>query len=263
MPFQSSSLGERAFEIVLARRVAARRGRDAVVRAARLHADHRAPDALAGRVPARSSQRRIEVIERDRNIGLIERPECKRRWQSEPWEDKEQSRAARPGCSTGARTRSLWFGADGEPRADDREPAGRPAAHGRRRGVGGAPAAGPGRGPGATCWRRSSPTSTCRSSPSTATSRPAWTSARQWERTWDLQREEDATGKKPGHRGPAEVRGRRLPEAVVLAAPRQARRAQGAVHLLPRRQPRQRPELPADRLGRLGPPGAGGGADRR
>ena len=27
-------------------------------------------------------------IESNRNIGLIERPECKRRWQSEPWEEQ-------------------------------------------------------------------------------------------------------------------------------------------------------------------------------
>ena len=31
-------------------------------------------------------ERRIELIESDRNIGLIERPEYKRRWQWEPWE---------------------------------------------------------------------------------------------------------------------------------------------------------------------------------
>ena len=29
-------------------------------------------------------ERRIEIIESNSNIGLIERPECKRRWQSEP-----------------------------------------------------------------------------------------------------------------------------------------------------------------------------------
>ena len=40
----------------------------------------------------------------------------------------------------------------------------------------------------------------------------------------------------PAHPGPAEVRRRRLPEAVLLAPPRQARRAQGAFHLLPRRK---------------------------
>ena len=33
-----------------------------------------------------------------------------------------------------------------------------------------------------------------------ATRPPGCASARQWERTWDLQREEDATGKRLGHR---------------------------------------------------------------
>jgi hypothetical protein len=33
-------------------------------------------------------ERRIELIETDRNIGLIERPEYKRRWNTEPWESQ-------------------------------------------------------------------------------------------------------------------------------------------------------------------------------
>src|SRR2546430_1180643 len=39
-------------------------------------------------------ERRIEVIESNRDIRLIERPEYKRRWQWEPWE-KEHERALR------------------------------------------------------------------------------------------------------------------------------------------------------------------------
>lgn len=35
-------------------------------------------------------QKRIDTIEKRRDIALIERPECKRRWQSEPWEPKER-----------------------------------------------------------------------------------------------------------------------------------------------------------------------------
>ena len=54
--------------------------------------------------------RRIEVIERDRNIGLIERPECKRRWQSEPWEEKEAG-ALKTWLLDRCEERSLWFGA--------------------------------------------------------------------------------------------------------------------------------------------------------
>jgi hypothetical protein len=33
--------------------------------------------------------KRIETIEHHRDIGLIEQPEYKRRWQSEPWEQLE------------------------------------------------------------------------------------------------------------------------------------------------------------------------------
>ncbi len=35
-------------------------------------------------------ERRIALIESDRNIGLIEQPEYKRRWNTEPWEAQEQ-----------------------------------------------------------------------------------------------------------------------------------------------------------------------------
>jgi hypothetical protein len=35
-------------------------------------------------------QRRIEIIENDRNVGLIERPEYKRRWNIEPWEQQQE-----------------------------------------------------------------------------------------------------------------------------------------------------------------------------
>ena len=35
-------------------------------------------------------ERRIALVESDRNIGLIERPEYKRRWNTESWEDQEK-----------------------------------------------------------------------------------------------------------------------------------------------------------------------------
>ena len=44
-------------------------------------------------------ERRIALIESDPNIGLIERPEYKRRWNVEPWEDQERAPSA-TGCST-------------------------------------------------------------------------------------------------------------------------------------------------------------------
>ena len=39
-------------------------------------------------------ERRIALIEADRNIGLIEQPEYKRRWNTEPW-DEQLDRALR------------------------------------------------------------------------------------------------------------------------------------------------------------------------
>lgn len=78
-------LGERAFEIVLARRIAAgeeesswftRHGSTPIT-------------VLPAHWPEsykRLVERRIELIETDLNIGLIERPEYKRRWAAKPWD---------------------------------------------------------------------------------------------------------------------------------------------------------------------------------
>ncbi|MBK7061763.1 MAG: BREX-2 system adenine-specific DNA-methyltransferase PglX [Rubrivivax sp.] len=83
-------LGERAFEIELARRVAAgddtttwfeRHGSTAITELpAHWPADYRAV-----------VERRIALIESDRNIGLIERPEFKRRWNTPAWDDLEKA----------------------------------------------------------------------------------------------------------------------------------------------------------------------------
>jgi hypothetical protein len=78
-------LGQRAFEIVMARRMAMgelestwfeRHGSTPITD---LPADW--PDDYK-----RLVERRIELIETDRNLGLIEQPEYKRRWNTEPWE---------------------------------------------------------------------------------------------------------------------------------------------------------------------------------
>jgi hypothetical protein len=78
-------LGERAFEIVLARQMAAGK------QASSWFARHGSTPIIE--LPAswpesykRLVERRIELIETDRNIGLIERPEHKRRWLAKPWE---------------------------------------------------------------------------------------------------------------------------------------------------------------------------------
>ena len=81
------SLGERPFEIVLARQGGGGGGADVLVRAARLDADHRDPRALARGVPQDSSSGGSSGSRRDPNIGLIERPEYKRRWNREPWDE--------------------------------------------------------------------------------------------------------------------------------------------------------------------------------
>ena len=107
-------LGERAFEILLAERMDGAEGER------QWFERHRS--APITEIPTRWPddyrvvvENRIKTIERDRNIALIERPECKRRWQSEPWETKE-----REGLTNWlldrCEERSLWFGPDGNPR---------------------------------------------------------------------------------------------------------------------------------------------------
>lgn len=186
-------LGERAFEIVLARRVEAReietqwfaRHRSTPITEIPKHW----PEAYRQVVA-----RRIEVIERDRNIGLIERPECKRRWQSEPWEDKEQA-ALKTWLLDRCEERSLWFGADGEPvlmtvnRLADR----------LRTDADVVSVARLLRGPDADLGDVLKEIIAEENVPFLAQYRykpSGMDKRRQWERTWDLQREEDATGKK-------------------------------------------------------------------
>jgi hypothetical protein len=81
------ALGQRAFEIAMARRMAAgelqttwfdRHGSTPVTELP----DHWPADYR------QLVERRIELIETDRNIGLIEQPEYKRRWNTEPWESQ-------------------------------------------------------------------------------------------------------------------------------------------------------------------------------
>ncbi|MFI8502803.1 BREX-2 system adenine-specific DNA-methyltransferase PglX [Streptomyces sp. NPDC085524] len=101
------SVGERAFEIVLARRVAAgevesawfdRHGSTPITEIP----DHW-PDAYKAVVQAR-----IELIESHEDIGLIERPEYKRRWASETWEKKENA-ALRTWLLDACEREDLWF----------------------------------------------------------------------------------------------------------------------------------------------------------
>jgi hypothetical protein len=100
------ALGERAFEIVLARRVAA--GRETTTWFERhgstpiTEIPTRWPAAYRSLV-----QRRIDLIETDRNIGLIERPEYKRRWNTPPWNELEYQ-ALRSWLLNRMEAPSLW-----------------------------------------------------------------------------------------------------------------------------------------------------------
>ncbi|MEH1014276.1 BREX-2 system adenine-specific DNA-methyltransferase PglX [Micromonospora sp. CPCC 206060] len=101
------ALGERAFEIVLARKVAAGEAET------QWFARHGSTPITE--LPAHWSddyralvQRRIEVIEGNRNIALIERPECKRRWATDGW-DAMQTKALRDWLLDRCEARELWY----------------------------------------------------------------------------------------------------------------------------------------------------------
>ncbi|WP_152486207.1 BREX-2 system adenine-specific DNA-methyltransferase PglX [Nocardiopsis lucentensis] len=104
------NLGERAFEIVLARKMVAgeastewfnRHGSTPIT-----EIPSHWPDAYKQVVT-----KRIELIESDKNINLLERPEYKRRWQSEPWE-KKQKAALKSWLLDKCEDRRLWFTTD-------------------------------------------------------------------------------------------------------------------------------------------------------
>lgn len=100
--------GERAFEISLARRMAA--GRDQTSWFDRHQATPTRelpahwPDDYRNLV-----ETRIELIESHRDLALIERPEYKRRWQWEPWE-RQQEQALRSWLLDRLEDRRYWGG---------------------------------------------------------------------------------------------------------------------------------------------------------
>ncbi|WP_233266761.1 BREX-2 system adenine-specific DNA-methyltransferase PglX [Tomitella fengzijianii] len=104
------ALGERSFEIALARAVETgehtawfeRHGSTPTTTIAQhLPADYRA-----------LMQRRLDVIVENKNIRLLEKPEHKRRWAIEPW-DKRVTAALRDWLLDRVEGKSLWFDADG------------------------------------------------------------------------------------------------------------------------------------------------------
>ncbi len=107
------ALGERAFEIALARRVAAgeeetawfvRHGSTPITALP----DHWKPEYAA------LVQRRLDLIASDSSLRLLEKPEHKRRWASEPW-DKQQDRALRGWLLDRLEDRRFWFDGHGRP----------------------------------------------------------------------------------------------------------------------------------------------------
>lgn len=107
-------LGERAFEIALARKVAAGSESSAWF--------ERHGSTPTTEIPAHWPaayrdlvQRRLDLIDSDRFIGLLERPEYKRRWAEEPWE-KRVNAALRTWLLDRLEARDLWFDRAGRPR---------------------------------------------------------------------------------------------------------------------------------------------------
>lgn len=101
------NLGERAFEIALARKVQSGEvetewfSRHESLPLTELPEDW--PDEYR-----RLVEKRIALIESRRDIALIERPECKRRWSIDLWEDQERA-ALRGWLLDRCEDRSLWF----------------------------------------------------------------------------------------------------------------------------------------------------------
>jgi hypothetical protein len=100
-------LGQRAFEIVLARKMRdeglktqwfSRHGSTPITELPK----HWAAEYRA------MVERRIAVITNNRNIALIERPECKRRWATEGW-NAMQAKALRDWLLNRCEARELWF----------------------------------------------------------------------------------------------------------------------------------------------------------
>ncbi len=82
-------LGQRAFEIVMARKMAAAELETTWFERHRSKPITQIPDHWPDEYK-RLVERRIAVIESNNYIDLIERPEYKRRWNTEPWEEQEK-----------------------------------------------------------------------------------------------------------------------------------------------------------------------------
>jgi hypothetical protein len=107
------ALGERAFEIVLARRVAAG---EASGEWFKRHGSTPITE-IPSHWPAAYRevvQKRIDAIESSRAIGMIERPEYKRRWAADGW-DTLQEKTLRSWLLNRIEDRAHWFDENGTP----------------------------------------------------------------------------------------------------------------------------------------------------
>lgn len=110
--------GERAFELLLARRLASGQARSTWFE----RHDVTPITDLPGHWPTRYRQvveNRIKAIERRQDIGLVERPEFKRRWAGVSWETREKE-AIKNWLLSRCEDRALWYetGYDGKTRPD-------------------------------------------------------------------------------------------------------------------------------------------------
>ncbi|MGW8326765.1 BREX-2 system adenine-specific DNA-methyltransferase PglX [Streptomyces sp. NPDC055897] len=107
------ALGERAFEIVLARRVAAGEASDEWFKRHGSTPITEIPTHWPDNYRA-LVQKRIDVIESNRAIGMIERPEYKRRWATEGWDSMRQ-KALKSWLLDRIEDRTYWFDANDNP----------------------------------------------------------------------------------------------------------------------------------------------------
>lgn len=107
------NLGERPFEIVLARRIAQGEATDEWFKRHHSSPITEIPDYWPD--PYKQIvQLRIDMIESNRSIGMIERPEYKRRWATEGW-DAMQEKALRSWLLDRMESRDLWFDDNTQP----------------------------------------------------------------------------------------------------------------------------------------------------
>ncbi|GGO75973.1 BREX-2 system adenine-specific DNA-methyltransferase PglX [Nonomuraea cavernae] len=107
------ALGERAFEIVLARRIANGEASDEWFRRHRSTPIQEIPSDWPESY-RQIVQKRIDAIESSRAIGMVERPEYKRRWATEGW-DVLQEKALRSWLLDRIETRDHWYDENGQP----------------------------------------------------------------------------------------------------------------------------------------------------